>query len=65
MAATGKPKRYTERLLLTLEPQDLSRLNELAEAQNVTRLDTMRALIRTAHTKLQRRAKAAEENDPR
>lgn len=61
MAATGKPKRYTERVLLTLEPQDLSNLNELAEKQEITRLEAVRRAIQAEHRRATRREKREED----
>jgi predicted transcriptional regulator len=49
MAATNRPKRYTEKVLLTLEPEDLSRLNELADSLETTRTDAARRAIREEH----------------
>lgn len=66
MAATNRPRVLTERVLMTLAPEDLAKLDALAEARQLPRTETTRALIREAHARQERRtrrAHAPEEGD--
>jgi metal-responsive CopG/Arc/MetJ family transcriptional regulator len=48
MAATNRPQVLTERVLITLTPQDLADLNAISAEQGTPRTETVRQLIRRA-----------------
>lgn len=51
MAATNRPRLYTERPVCPMTPDDLCALDEIAAARGVPRTEAVRTLIRAEHAR--------------